>query len=36
MSSQKEKDKKKKKTTYRVMVYANGKYIVGETTPCYE
>ena len=30
------KDKKKKKTTYRVMVYANGKYIVGETTPCYE
>lgn len=30
------KDKRKKKTTYRVMVYANGKYIVGETTPCYE
>lgn len=30
------KDKKSKKTTYRVMVYANGKYIVGETTPCYE
>lgn len=29
-------DKKTKKTTYRVMVYANGKYIVGETTPCYE
>ena len=24
-----------KKITYRVMVYANGKYIVGETTPCY-
>lgn len=23
-------------TTYRVMVYANGKYLVGETTPCYE
>ena len=22
--------------TYRVMVYANGKYIIGETTPCYE
>ena len=30
------KDKKSKKITYRVMVYANGKYIVGETTPCYE
>lgn len=30
------KDKKKKKVTPRVMVYANGKYIVGETTPCYE
>lgn len=30
------KNKKSKKTTYRVMVYANGKYIVGETTPCYE
>lgn len=30
------KDPKSKKTTYRVMVYANGKYIVGETTPCYE
>lgn len=30
------KDKKSKKTTYHVMVYANGKYIVGETTPCYE
>lgn len=32
----KEKKGKKKKTIYRVMVYANGKYIVGETTPCYE
>ena len=30
------KDKKKKRVTPRVMVYANGKYIVGETTPCYE
>lgn len=30
------KNKKSKKITYRVMVYANGKYIVGETTPCYE
>ena len=30
------KDKKKKKVTPRVMVYANGKYIVGETTPCYK
>lgn len=29
-------NKKTKKTTYRVMVYANGKYILGETTPCYE
>lgn len=32
----KEKKGKKKKIIYRVMVYANGKYIVGETTPCYE
>lgn len=23
-------------TKYRVLVYANGKYILGETTPCYE
>lgn len=30
------KDKKTKKVTKRVMVYANGKYILGETTPCYE
>lgn len=30
------RNKKTKKTTYRVMVYANGKYIVGETTPCFE
>ena len=27
---------KKKKTINRVLVYANGKYILGETTPCYE
>lgn len=26
----------KKKDTKRVLVYANGKYILGETTPCYE
>lgn len=30
------KNKRTKETTYRVMVYANGKYIVGETTPCYQ
>lgn len=30
------KNKKNGKVTYRVMVYANGKYIIGETTPCYE
>lgn len=34
------KNKRKKETTYRVMVYPNGKYIVGyivgETTSCYE
>lgn len=29
------KDKKTQKTTYRVLVYANGKYILAETTPCY-
>ena len=29
------KDKKSQKITYRVLVYANGKYIIGETTPCY-
>ena len=28
-------DKKTKKTTYRVLIYANGKYILAETTPCY-
>lgn len=28
--------KEKKKTIHRVLVYANGKYIVGETTPCYK
>lgn len=30
------KDKKSKIITKRVLVYANGKYILGETTPCYE
>lgn len=30
------KDKKTKKTINRVLIYANGKYIVAETTPCYE
>lgn len=30
------KDKKTKKKISQVLVYANGKYIVGETTPCYE
>lgn len=29
-------DKKKKQTIHRVLVYANGKYILGETTPCYQ
>lgn len=29
-------DKKTKKITYQVLVYANGKYVLGETTPCYE
>ena len=29
-------NKKTNKTTYRVLVYANGKYILGETTPCFE
>ena len=29
-------NKRTGETTYRVMVYANGRYIVGETTPCYE
>ena len=28
--------KTKKETIHRVLVYANGKYIIGETTPCYE
>lgn len=30
------KNKRSKKITHRVMVYANGKYVLGETTPCYE
>ena len=31
------RDKKTNKVTeYRVLVYANGKYILGETTPCFE
>lgn len=29
-------NKKTGKITYRVLVYANGKYVLGETTPCYE
>lgn len=29
------KNKRTKKVTPRVMVYANGRYILGETTPCY-
>lgn len=29
------KDKKSQKITHRVLVYANGKYIIAETTPCY-
>lgn len=29
-------DKNTGKVTHRVLVYANGKYIIGETTPCYE
>jgi type IV secretory pathway TraG/TraD family ATPase VirD4 len=29
-------DPKTMKKTYRVLVYANGKYILAETTPCYE
>ena len=29
-------DKSTRKKIYRVLVYANGKYILGETTPCYE
>lgn len=28
--------KTKKEIIHRVLVYANGKYIIGETTPCYE
>jgi len=28
-------DRKTGKTTYHVLVYASGKYIIGETTPCY-
>ncbi len=31
-----EKDKKHNIELKRVLVYANGKYILGETTPCYE
>ncbi|MGN0408900.1 MAG: type IV secretory system conjugative DNA transfer family protein [Candidatus Fimousia sp.] len=30
------KNNKTKKSTQRVLVYANGKYIIGETTPCYK
>ena len=30
------KNKRTKEITRKVMVYANGKYIVGETTPCFE
>nr|MCR5388000.1 type IV secretory system conjugative DNA transfer family protein [Lachnospiraceae bacterium] len=30
------RSKKGKITKYRVLVYANGKYILGETTPCYK
>lgn len=29
-------NKKTKKTTQHVLVYANGKYILGDTTPCYK
>ena len=29
------KDKKTKKTIHRVLIYANGKYLLAETTPCY-
>lgn len=29
-------DPKTKSTIHRVLVYANGKYVLGETTPCYE
>lgn len=29
-------DKQRHKSIKRVLVYANGKYILGETTPCYE
>lgn len=29
------KNAKTKEITHRVLVYANGKYILGETTPCY-
>ena len=29
-------DRRTGKKTYRVLVYANGKYVLGETTPCYE
>jgi hypothetical protein len=30
------KDKKSRKITHRVLIYDNGKYIIAETTPCYQ
>ncbi len=29
-------NRKNEKITYQVLIYANGKYILGETTPCYK